>query len=484
MLAVPFGNWAPDIAGIDQTVVSTALNVFPQANGYGPVPSLNPITLALPAACKGAISVKSSAGVNYIFAGTATALYRYNNGTLAWDDVSEVGNSYSVPDGDYWSFAVFGDLLIATHVNDDPQVINVASGTAFATLGGTPPRAKFVGVVGDFVVLGGLVDYPRRLQWSGLNDAAFWAPGVNSSDYQDFPDGGFVTGLAGGEFGIVFQESVIRRMVFAPGAPEIFQFTRVEDSRGAVSPYSVIRIGPRVFFLDRDGFYAFTGGVSASIGTQKVNEWFVKNADRASIGQALAVSDITGPRVLWGFKSIGSSDPTLLDLSIVYDWSLDRWSLIDQAVRVWLISTTPFVSLDSIADPIDDITLSLDSAFYAGNVPVLGGFGTDNRLAFLEGSVREAVIETGDAMIARPRRAFVRGIRLDGDVESFAVQVGTRENLGALVSWNVESNPTATRFAPARSSGRYHRGRIRIPAAQDWSFVSGIEIDATPEGLR
>jgi len=32
---------------------------------------------------------------------------------------------------------------------------------------------------------------------------------VNSSDYQDLPDGGIVRGVAGGEYGVIFQETAM-----------------------------------------------------------------------------------------------------------------------------------------------------------------------------------------------------------------------------------------------------------------------------------
>ncbi|WP_204270152.1 hypothetical protein, partial [Klebsiella aerogenes] len=88
----------------------------------------------------------------------------------------------------------------------------------------------YISVVGRFLVLSGLLSQSYRIQWSGLNDfnsATSWSVGVNSADFQDFPDGDIVRGVAGGESGIIFQDQAIRRMSYVPGSPVIFQIDRI-----------------------------------------------------------------------------------------------------------------------------------------------------------------------------------------------------------------------------------------------------------------
>jgi hypothetical protein len=90
---------------------------------------------------------------------------------------------------------------------------------------------------------------------SGINDSTWWTPDPDRlSDWQDFPDGGSVQGVAGGEFGIVFQDSAIRQMTFAPGSAEIFQFNRISKDRGIYQPLSLAQVQSASFFLGSDGF--------------------------------------------------------------------------------------------------------------------------------------------------------------------------------------------------------------------------------------
>ncbi|TXN43591.1 hypothetical protein [Methylobacterium sp. WL7] len=500
-LAVPFGAWEPDRVAVDSASAAIARNVFPQANGYGPVPSPVPVTLPLPGVCRGSISVRLSTGAWVVYAGTATKLYRFNGATLGWDDVSGP-SAYLLPPEDYWSFALYGSKLIAVHTGARPQTIDIAAPpatTKFADLAYTspdpPPNARFVAIVNEFVMLGGLLGNEAAVQWSGIGDPSYWTPGINDSDIQILPDGGRVTGLVGGEVGVVFQERAIQQFVFAAGTGEVFQRTKLEEDRGAVAPWSIVKIGAIIYFLDRDGFYAFQNGASVPIGQERVNRWMLANRDPTYIQTCVATSDPTGTRVFWAFKSKTAADPTSLDRAIVYDFVLDRWTNIDVFVRHWLRAETAPLSFDNVSEDIDRGTtpygfvqgLSSDSALFSGGVPLVGVFGADNRLALLEGASLEARIGTAWVQTGRPRRAYADGVRVDTDAAAWFATVSTRESLAVTDAPRPrpESAPNKERFAPCRASGRYHQVDVRIAAGDPWTYAQAVEpMLRSAEGMR
>jgi hypothetical protein len=494
MAAIKFAPFAPDVSSVDASVSSVATNVMPRADGYGPVRAPVALSAPLPDDCRGAIEVASPGyGFPVYFAGTRTKLYKFNNGTTAWDDVSKPGATYSVPPGDYWSFALYGDRLVATCLGTTMQVISVDTGKTFADLAGNPPRARYVSIVSEFLVAAGLANNPNAVAWSDLGDITYWNFGVKSgghtSDIQVFPEGGTVTGFAGGEFGIVWQETKIRRMVFSPGSAEVFDFSVLEENRGSVAPWSLMKVGARVFFLDREGFFVFTGGASTPIGAERVNRFFAARSDPNAIASTVAIRDATGPRVLFAYRTAGAdpADATLLGEALLYDWLLDRWTFINLPIRYGLAAATPAISVDNIPGSLDDVgQKSLDDPSYAGGVPALGLFTADNRLSILTGSALEALIETPDAMLARPNRAYARGLRINTDANDWRAQVGTRETLrqNDPVRFRAETAPNAEQFAPCHASGRYHRARLRVPAGVAWSYASGVEPDVATEGMR
>ena len=61
-------------------------------------------------------------------------------------------------------------------------------------------------------------------------------------DIEDLPEGGVITGITGGQYGLIFQENRITRMDYR-GGNVIFSFRRVEDNRGAVQGKNVIQVG-------------------------------------------------------------------------------------------------------------------------------------------------------------------------------------------------------------------------------------------------
>ncbi|MBK3406296.1 hypothetical protein H0176_23500 [Methylorubrum populi] len=495
---VPLAPYAPDVASIDASVCAVARNVIPRADGYAPLPGPETITDPLPDLCRGAVTVTSPLfGVPIFFAGTGSRLYR-SNGTGGWTDVSNPSRAYGMPADDSWSFALYGSLLVAVHLGAPPQVIDVDSGAAFRDLGASsgfpPPRARHVAVVREYLVLGGLADDRGAVQWSDIGNPESWPLGQQNGhdgDIQAFPDGGAVTAVVGGEFGLVLQERTVRRLDVSGGA-SVLSFSLLEENRGSVSPSAAVRAGPRVFFVDRDGFHAFpyAGSASVPIGAERVNRTFLDRVDPNRIGATVAIRDATGPRILFAYRLKGAptSDPSLLGEALLYDWLLDRWTgPITVTLRAGLAAATPAVSIDSIAGSVDDPgQLSFDDPSYAGGVPALGYITADNRLALLTGAPLEALIETADIMPFRPDRAFVRGVRLDTDADDWRIAVGGRETLKRAdqVAYKPETDPTVERFAPCRVSARYHRARIRIPAGTDWTYAVGVEPDATRDGSR
>ena len=173
-----------------------------------------------------------------IYAGTQTKLFTWSRDQ--WADITRLaGGDYHVAPGDLWSWEQSGQTLVACNINDDVQSISIDSGTNFAALAGSPPRATNVKQIGDFLFLSGLADnvgYNRRsIIWSAINDITGWIVGTNLCDTQQMPDGGPVQGVAGGEIGYVLQDRAIRTLQFLPGDTTlIFSFSRVLDDRGVI----------------------------------------------------------------------------------------------------------------------------------------------------------------------------------------------------------------------------------------------------------
>jgi hypothetical protein len=334
MPMLPFGDYRPDLSAYQGASSQVIQNVVPRGDGYGPFADFTPFTSALPAACRGFFYARKTDGSIAVFAGTASKLYQLSNTDLSWTDVSRSGGTYTaLPSSDHWQFAQFGNLVIAVEANTVPQVFDLTSSTAFADLAGSPPQARYIAVVGRFVVLSGLLSTPYRIQWSGLNAVTTWTSGINSSDFQDLPDGGIMRGVAGGEYGVIFQETAMRRMVYVPGSPVIFNIERITEDKGLMAPYSLIRAADKIFFLSPQGFQGMIStGAPAAIGKERFDRTFFADYDSGSIQMIIGAADPAQTRIYWAYKS-SSGTTGQFDKVLCYDYALDRASIIGMRAR-------------------------------------------------------------------------------------------------------------------------------------------------------
>lgn len=350
---VKFPQYAPDITNLGTGVSGTIQNVVPRVDGYGPFQALIPFTKNLPARCRGYFFARRSDSSIAMFAGTATDLYLLSNIDFTWTLVSKGGVPYSgLLSGANWQFVQFNDTVLAAQVNTVPQAFGLASSTAFADLGGSPPQAGCIAVVNFFVVLTELLSNPRRVQWSDLSGITTWTPGVGLSDFQDLPDGGGVHGISGGDaYGCIFQDSCIRSLIYAPGSPVVFQIVRIAQDDGLFAKYSIINSGTKTFFNSPQGFKVIeAGGAPRQIGKGRVDDFFKNDVDQSALQLVIGATDPTQTRVYFAYKS-KSGTAGLFDKILCYDWSISdngQWSLILQSGEYLASLARPGLTLENL----------------------------------------------------------------------------------------------------------------------------------------
>jgi hypothetical protein len=634
---VPWGEWKPDVSAYKGGHAPVISNVFPQGDGYGPAPSFSELTDALPATCRGFFTAFDDDGTVSIFAGTSTRLYKLNNSTFAWMDVSKADTSeldytgssnigdltaggglaagfdgttaqaaaacaskaaattayigktlaaaepihsvkiygsndagyvsainpnvtvklygktgtapangtdgtllatltpfadtadesvartitstdtttpylhvwlyfthdgaanainvaeieffgavnYSVPSNDQWQWTQFGTRVIAVNANTTPQSYVMGSSSNYADLGGSPPQAQYVTTINEFVVLSGLTSDPFTIQWSSRSNPAEWTAGTNEGDNQTFQDGGLVRGVAGGEFGLVFQDRCIRRMTYAPGSAVVFEFDIVSEDIGLSVPYSIVQVQGLVFFLSTVGFFMFSSAGFKPIGKEKVDRTFLEDCDLSDARVIIGASDPSSSRVAWSYKSTSLGTDNQIDRIMIYDWVLDKWSrIIDQSGEYLAIGAIPSVTLenlDAISASIDGLGSSLDS-YSTRFTPTLALANSSHIIGLFGGENLEAIMETPD--IETGTRVVVRGARPITDAPTVYGSVSTRQRVTDSVSFGTETAMNSVGFTPHRTDTRIARLRNRIPASTVWNFSMGVEPDLVSSGKR
>jgi hypothetical protein len=483
---IPFPDYRPDANDFGGNHTQVVSGVLPQGDGYGPMPSLQQFTQSLPGACRGAFYARKTDGTIVIFAATSTRLYQLSNTALTWSDVSKGGAAYStLPSVDNWTFAQFGNIVIACQANTVPQSFDVSSSSAFADLGGSPPQARYIAVVGQFLVLSGLTSNPTRVQWSDLAGITTWTPGTGFANTYDAPDGGVVRGVGGGEFGLILQESAARRMTYVPGAKPAFQLERIGEEVGLLAPYSLCHAGARLFFYSSQGFQMYAGGALTPIGKERVDRTFAADVDTGNFRLMIGSQDPASTRVFFAYKSVAGI-AGLFDKALCYDYVLDRWAPVSMSGEYIASMTKPGLTLDgldSISTNIDTgITFSLDDVSTAV-LSTLSAFDSTHVLGLFSGAAQEAILETPEQGQAG-QRVFIRGFTPRTDASAALGSVRYRTTAQASLTQSTEAAINALGFCPLRIDTALARGRIRIPAGSSWTYASGLEPNFQPSGKR
>jgi hypothetical protein len=430
--------------------------------------------------------VQTAAGDWDTYVATAAKLYKYNADTFVFDDMTRtVGGDYALPADDYWSGTQYGNRLIVCNLGNEPQFIDVDSGTHFANLPNAP-IAKLVTVADDHVVFSHLFTNPRAVQWSAINDSEDYTSGT--SGFQEFADAGYVTGFLPHAHMLMLERGI--RGIVSTGDKYAFSFPDMSSEKGTVSPWSVVEFGGLAYWLSANGFYVGNAEQQKDISEKRISGQFFDTLNYGAITRIYGTIDPHASRIYWAY-AVG--DEEWNDRVLVYDFVLDRWSYLELNTYILSRTATASVSLDGGSDSMDmdePGLPSLDSFLYRAGAPVLSAVGTDMKLSTMEGSALPATLQTCSYAFGEGQRVRLRSVMTyieerrtesgeDGQ-SSITVKVAKRQRY---------SDPWLTSSAiPQQRSGRYrmnadghfHRFEINIPAGTDWQHAAGWEPDLAP----
>jgi hypothetical protein len=135
-----------------------------------------------------------------------------------------------------------------------------------------------------------------------------------------------------------------------------------------------------------------------------------------------------------------------------------------------------------IGGSLDALPFSLDSISKAAQAQ-LAAFDSNHKLGFFDGSNIEAIMETDEADLGGSL-VFISGVRLVGDAAGAMISIGGRLNAQSAPVFGTESSLDETGSANAITETRYAKARVRVPAGETWTYVRGVQPDASPAGER
>ena len=401
------------------------------------------------------------------------------------------------------------------------------------------PIAKHLTVIRDFVV-GAYIEagtYPNRVQWSDVNSPDYWdSDGASLADFQDIEDGGDITGITGGEFGIVLLENAIVRMQFV-GSPNIFNFDVIARGVGCIEGGSVTQYSGVTYFLGADGFYACDGQQVIRIGAEKVNRYFFSNANIGDIDSISASIDPERNIVMWNYANVSGGRSLM-----IFNYQTQKWSEaetdvdylstlsstgatldgLDDAYNVTAgsfvtgqyytireVGTTDFTLIGAVANTVgvlfqatgagtgdgvaidqaaattgllslDALSASLDDRIWKGGKFLFGGV-RDDRIVVFTGDRKTATLTTNDLEFGY--NTLVNLVRPSVDNGSADVQIASRRELNGDINFSTAVSADAEGRVGLRSHGRYHRISV-TPTGDNWTLALGIDLEVNQAGNR
>ena len=438
-----------------------------------------------------------------------------------------------------WQFIQFGNYAIATNGSEKVQYYDVTSSSYFGDLAATAPIAKFVTVVRDFVVCAniGAGTNPTRVNWSDINDPTDWTAGAASqSDFQDLPDGGDITQIVGGEFGIVFLEKAIVRMTYI-GSPLFFQFDTISRNVGCIEGGSVAQYSGVTYFLADDGFYSCNGQQVTPIGAEKIDRFFFNNANIGDIDSISSSIDPERNLVIWNYTNVSGARELL-----IYNFQTQKWCSADTDVdylgtlattgtslegidtaynvtagsfvatkqyTIRSVGTTNYTLIGAVANTvgvlftatgvgsgtgvaidmaasaaaaktIDTLVTTMDDRLYKGGKFIFGGV-RDAKIITFTGTNATASITTND--LEYGYNSVLTLIRPSVDNGSADVSVASRRMLDDTITFGSSVSASEEDRCAVRSAGRYHRVNF-VPTGANWFSAIGMDIDYSEQGTR
>lgn len=485
---IPFGEWLPDLPDyVDASDKSgphavVAQNCIPYDGFYLPLNSIQEVTTsALNGFCQGAVSLLANNLSPFTIAGTSNKLYLLlSNNTFS--DVSK-GGGYITPVDGMWNYTQFNNQILATNFADTIQTYTMGSSTIFADLGGSPPNAKYITNILNYIVVGFTGGAPYNVQWCDQNNITNWSTGDARTVGLE-SKGGEIKAIFGGEYGVIFRDQAIHRMNFI-GPPAIFSFQEVETSRGLYAAGAAAKFGNNIFYLAQDGFYIFDGNQSIPIGEEKVNKFFFSALNSSYAYKIQSVVDVRNTLIITIYPD-GSSVNGTPNRALIFNYTTQKWSYIADITAETIFSSRSLGytidGVDSIYATIDSVPYTFDSDFWTGGNLLISTFTSNHRLGAFTGAPLTATFETCETApsgaMNRSSIPWIQPVVLGQS--NLTVSMGVRDSFASSVSYTAPTLLNASNLVPLSINNRYIRARVVITGG--FSRAQGVELMGVQQG--
>lgn len=396
-----------------------------------------------------------------LYMGDATKLYSWDASTVTEEGSGYTGqvNEDSSADATAWSFARFGNFMIATNGVDEPQI---DKGSGFVDLGtapDVPTRGQIAIKRGPHILLFNTNNGPNVYDWCDEDDPEDWeitqTNAAGSQNIRDM-DGEIKAACPFGEYIAVVGKNQLY-LVSYTGSPFYFPYKPALSGIGAVGKMAIIEADRMLYGYGQGGIWRSDGVSFEYIDNPAIREWIQSQIDTTQLSKIVATHDSYNQTVWFFCPTTATKENTF---GVGYRYATGSWTIVDFG--------------------------------RSACVPQLGVYkqpvwiGTDDRIYFhnngltANGSAITAYVQTKPMDMQRPEmiktitNLMVQMRRLAGTVQ---VRIGSQYNLDDAVTWSdYQTLDDGFEALPFLLSGRFITIEVRSSTTNaDWA-MSGFTI--------
>mgnify|MGYP003115483275 FL=1 len=319
---------------------------------------------------------------------------------------------------------------------------------------------------------------PLLVRFSDRESAVDWTPtATNQAGGVQLSQGSTIIGaLRTRQEILIWTDVGIVSMRFV-GEPFIFSFTEVAEGASLISPNAATSANNRVYFMDRDGFYVYSGTSQRLPCT--VLDYVLSDLNQDQAYKVVAGSNAGVNEVIWFYPSGTSLE---IDKYVIYNFLEETWSIgttADNFVR------TAWSEASIYENPIAASKNDTSNLNYVYSHEIGHGDGTDAFTAYIESS---------DFDLAPDGENFTFISKLIPDIE-FRNQQSTSDtvtftikgrdyplqDLSTLQTINV--TPAST-FENTRARSRQAAMRISNSSSDYGWRLGDLRLEIRPDGKR
>jgi len=314
---------------------------------------------------------------------------------------------------------------------------------------------------------------PLHIRWSDSESAVDWTPtAINSAGGVTLSTGSIIIGaLKTRQEILIWTDAGMHSMRFI-GSPFIFQFSVVNEGISMVSPKAAVNAGGAVYFMDRGGFYVYTGSIQPI--PCSVLDYVFSNLNIGQAFKVFATTNVDHSEVTW-FYPIGSDDTEITNY-VTYNYSEQLWSVGTMDRGAW-------IEANSKNYPVASSVVTSSDANYL----YIQEQGYD-----ADGSAMTAFIESGDIEMGDGEKymllsRMIPDFTFSGDTGSASMDVvvkGKDFPLEDLTTLSTSTVTSSTKQSFLRVRTRSSAFRIESSGSGFGWRLGDLRFDMRPDGRR